>query len=196
MIKDFETFHLSFTVYHDEHRLYFRRLSQTTQTDVLLGNLDLSGSGKVILRPMTVQDRIRELNLQARMFTDTVLAIQSTSSNSPRHFTGHRSLQVRMLLRFISYYWLSNTEEALSSLTWLYLPVKFTVKSRSNGARYGHRVYKFYSLWNIILNLKNVDSWHRRYSNGCWLVIILSFCSSVLPGARLEYFLQLTWGTY
>ncbi|XP_014247323.1 uncharacterized protein LOC106665423 [Cimex lectularius] len=80
-------------VYQDEHRLYFRRLSQTTQTDVLLGNLDLSGSGKVILRPMTVQDRIRELNLQARMFTDTVLAIQSTTNNSPRHFSGHRSLQ-------------------------------------------------------------------------------------------------------
>ncbi|BES90864.1 DUF634 [Nesidiocoris tenuis] len=80
-------------VYHDEHRLYFRRLSQTTQTDVLLGNLDLSGSGKVILRPMTVQDRIRELNLQARMFTDTVLAIQTTSNHSPRHLPGHRSLQ-------------------------------------------------------------------------------------------------------
>ncbi|KAF6217175.1 hypothetical protein GE061_001529 [Apolygus lucorum] len=80
-------------VYHDEHRLYFRRLSQTTQTDVLLGNLDLSGSGKVILRPMTVQDRIRELNLQARMFTDTVLAIQGNTVNSPRHLAGHRSLQ-------------------------------------------------------------------------------------------------------
>ncbi|KAL1129696.1 hypothetical protein AAG570_012640 [Ranatra chinensis] len=82
-------------VYQDEHRLYFRRLSQTTQTDVLLGNLDLSGTGKVILRPMTVQERIRELNLQARMFTDTMLAIQATSGQSPRHFSmpGHRSLQ-------------------------------------------------------------------------------------------------------
>lgn len=80
-------------VYQDEHRLYFRRLSQTTQTDVLLGNLDLSGSGKVILRPMTVQERIRELNLQARMFTDTMLAIQATSGHSPRHLPGHRSLQ-------------------------------------------------------------------------------------------------------
>lgn len=92
------------SVYHDEHRLYFRRLSQTTQTDVLLGNLDLSGSGKVILRPMTVQDRIRELNLQARMFTDTVLAIQTTSNHSPRHLPGHRSLQVGVLFlqRFIA----------------------------------------------------------------------------------------------
>ncbi|XP_014289553.1 armadillo repeat-containing protein 10 [Halyomorpha halys] len=80
-------------VYQDEHRLYFRRLSQTTQTDVLLGNLDMSGSGKVILRPMTVQERIRELNLQARMFTDTMLAIQATSGHSPRHVPGHRSLQ-------------------------------------------------------------------------------------------------------
>ncbi|GLH08332.1 Armadillo repeat-containing protein 10 [Gryllus bimaculatus] len=80
--------------YPDEHRLYFRRLSQTTQTDVLLGNLDMTGSGKVILRPLTVQERIRELNLRARMFTDTMLAIQGGSS-SPRHspLPGPRSLQ-------------------------------------------------------------------------------------------------------
>ncbi|XP_069693053.1 armadillo repeat-containing protein 10-like isoform X2 [Periplaneta americana] len=80
--------------YPDEHRLYFRRLSQTTQTDVLLGNLDMSGSGKVILRPLTVQERIRELNLRARMFTDTMLAIQG-SGPSPRHspLPGPRSLQ-------------------------------------------------------------------------------------------------------
>ncbi|KAK7868758.1 hypothetical protein R5R35_002553 [Gryllus longicercus] len=79
--------------YPDEHRLYFRRLSQTTQTDVLLGNLDMTGSGKVILRPLTVQERIRELNLRARMFTDTMLAIQGSSS--PRHspLPGPRSLQ-------------------------------------------------------------------------------------------------------
>lgn len=81
-----------------EHRLYFRRLSQTTQTDVLLGNLDVSGSGKVILRPLTVQERIRELNLRARMFTDTMLAIQTgaaASVPSPRHspLPGPRSLQ-------------------------------------------------------------------------------------------------------
>lgn len=79
----------------EEHRLYFRRLSQTTQTDVLLGNLDLGGSGKIILRPLTVQERIRELNLRARMFTDTMLAIQAAGP-SPRHspVPGPRSLQV------------------------------------------------------------------------------------------------------
>ncbi|XP_054279979.1 uncharacterized protein LOC128998048 isoform X2 [Macrosteles quadrilineatus] len=77
--------------YPEEHRIYFRRLSQTTQTDVLLGNLDLTDNGKVVLRPLTVQDRIRELNLKARMFTDTMLAIQATSGPSPRHSA--RSLQ-------------------------------------------------------------------------------------------------------
>lgn len=80
---------------YPEHRLYFRRLSQTTQTDVLLGNLDLSqsDSGKIILRPMTVQERIKELNLRARMFSDTMIAIQANNSVSPaRH--GPRSLQV------------------------------------------------------------------------------------------------------
>lgn len=79
---------------YPEHRLYFRRLSQTTQTDVLLGNLDLSqsDSGKIILRPMSVQERIKELNLRARMFSDTMIAIQANTSSPARH--GHRSLQV------------------------------------------------------------------------------------------------------
>ncbi|XP_071440237.1 G-protein coupled receptor-associated sorting protein 2-like isoform X1 [Hetaerina americana] len=78
----------------DEPRLYFRRLSQTTQTDVLLGNLDTSGSGKVLLRSLSVQERIRELNLRARHFTDTMLAIQGNGP-SPRHspLPGPRSLQ-------------------------------------------------------------------------------------------------------
>uniref|UniRef100_A0A8D8URC8 Armadillo repeat-containing protein 10 n=1 Tax=Cacopsylla melanoneura TaxID=428564 RepID=A0A8D8URC8_9HEMI len=79
---------------YPEHRLYFRRLSQTTQTDVLLGNLDLSqsDSGRIILRPMSVQERIKELNLRARMFSDTMIAIQANSSSPARH--GPRSLQV------------------------------------------------------------------------------------------------------
>ena len=66
---------------------------------MLLGNLDVSGSGKVILRPLTVQERIRELNLRARMFTDTMLAIQG-SGPSPRHspLPGPRSLQVSTIL--------------------------------------------------------------------------------------------------
>ncbi|CAH0380601.1 unnamed protein product [Bemisia tabaci] len=71
--------------YRQEHRLYFRRLSQTTQTDVLLGDLDLSGSKKIALRPFTVQERIRELNLRAKMFTDTVLAIQTNQSPHKSH---------------------------------------------------------------------------------------------------------------
>lgn len=81
--------------YEGEHRLYFRRLSQTTQTDVLLGNLDMDAeSGRIVLRPLTVQERIRDLNCRARMFTDTMLAIQAgapTPGQSPK--TGPRSLQ-------------------------------------------------------------------------------------------------------
>lgn len=79
-----------------EHRLYFRRLSQTTQTDVLLGNLDVSGSGKVMLRSLTVQERIRELNLRARMFTDTMLAIQGSSRLSHPRRVVTKSLQVNI----------------------------------------------------------------------------------------------------
>lgn len=79
---------------HEDRRLYFRRLSQTTQTDVLLGNLDVSDTaGRVFLRPMNVQQRIKELNLRARMFADTMMAIQ-TPSNKHSLYYGPRSLQV------------------------------------------------------------------------------------------------------
>ncbi|XP_022181390.1 uncharacterized protein LOC111041429 isoform X4 [Myzus persicae] len=77
--------------HHEDQRLYFRRLSQTTQTDVLLGNLDTSETTRVFLRPMTVQQRIKELNLRARMFADTMMAIQTPSNKHSLH--GPRSLQ-------------------------------------------------------------------------------------------------------
>lgn len=80
-----------------EARLYFRRLSQTTQTDALLGNLDVSNSGRIILRPLSVQERIRELNFRARHFADTMLAIQGNGGPVSRHTShpmGPRSLQV------------------------------------------------------------------------------------------------------
>nr|XP_053644911.1 uncharacterized protein LOC128697305 [Cherax quadricarinatus] len=64
-------------------RVVFRRLSQTTQTDALLGNLDVSGTtGKLIIRPKTVQERIRELNLMARQFADTFIAIQAGNGHA------------------------------------------------------------------------------------------------------------------
>lgn len=76
-----------------EARLYFRRLSQTTQTDALLGNLDVSNSGKIVLRPLSVQERIRELNFRARHFADTMLALQGNGGVAVgRHSS--RSLQV------------------------------------------------------------------------------------------------------
>ncbi|CAG7785228.1 unnamed protein product [Allacma fusca] len=76
-----------------EARLFFRRLSQTTQTDALLGNLDASGTG-LILRPLSVQERIRELNFRARHFADTMLALQGPSKlTMGGHHLGPRSLQ-------------------------------------------------------------------------------------------------------
>ena len=76
-----------------EARLYFRRLSQTTQTDALLGNMDVANSGRVILRPLSVQERIRELNFRARHFADTMLALQG-HPRSTSNTLGPRSLQV------------------------------------------------------------------------------------------------------
>lgn len=84
----------------EDHRLYFRRLSQTTQTDVLLGNLDGSDGGRVFLRPMSVQQRIKELNLRARMFADTMMAIQTPSNK--HSLNGPRSLQVDIIFVYIA----------------------------------------------------------------------------------------------
>lgn len=91
---------LFFSVYyHENRRLYFRRLSQTTQTDVLFGNLDNSDGSRVFLRPMTVQQRIKELNLRSRMFADTIIAIQTPN----KHCLGDpKSLQV--YIKFILFY--------------------------------------------------------------------------------------------
>lgn len=88
--------------HHEDQRLYFRRLSQTTQTDVLLGNLDNSDTSRVFLRPMTVQQRIKELNLRARMFADTMMAIQTPSNKHSLH--GPRSLQVSVSLPCLKLY--------------------------------------------------------------------------------------------
>ena len=82
--------------------VFLRRLSQTslgTQTDTLLGDFDTSGAMKVILRPKSVQERIRDLNAQARQFADAVNAIQANgqtnhSSSGRMHGLSGRSLQV------------------------------------------------------------------------------------------------------
>lgn len=75
------------------HRsVFLRRLSQTTQTDGLLGDFLSDGPHKIVLRPKTVQERIRDLNMQARQFANAVTAIQ-TGGNSRVNGVSGRSLQ-------------------------------------------------------------------------------------------------------
>ncbi|KAK4300919.1 hypothetical protein Pmani_026909 [Petrolisthes manimaculis] len=65
-------------------RLIFRRLSQThTQTDTLIGTLD--NTSKIVIRPKSVQERIRELNLKARQFAETFIAIQDINAHTHTH---------------------------------------------------------------------------------------------------------------
>lgn len=76
------------------HRsVFLRRLSQTTQTDTLFGDLVQDGPHKLIIRPKSVQERIRELNMQARQFANAVTAIQNNSHTRVNGVSG-RSLQV------------------------------------------------------------------------------------------------------
>lgn len=73
--------------------VFLRRLSQTTQTDALLGDLDFgtgSLNNKIILRPKSVQERIRELNVRARQFADAVTAIQGHSGSSNQSYGNPR----------------------------------------------------------------------------------------------------------
>lgn len=69
-------------------RIYLRRLSgsgiSAMATEILLKNqesngsndCDLDGAARLIFRPLSVQERIRELNLRARQFSETVMAVQ------------------------------------------------------------------------------------------------------------------------
>ena len=79
------------------HSILLRRLSQTTQTDALLGDLVADGSQRILLRPKSVQERIRELNMQARQFASAVTAIQQNRAPA-RSYKGGRSLQVFLQL--------------------------------------------------------------------------------------------------
>jgi hypothetical protein len=88
---------------HHRHRIFLRRLSGSDATSFLLGNGgsngDNSGSDRshLDLRPgaMSVQQRIRELNLRARHFAETIMAVQlhdavaQPSSGGPRSAVSH-----------------------------------------------------------------------------------------------------------
>lgn len=73
--------------------VFLRRLSQTTQTDGLMGDFMSDGPLKIVLRPKSVQERIRDLNMQARQFANAVTAIQSGGGSRINGVSG-RSLQV------------------------------------------------------------------------------------------------------
>lgn len=74
--------------------VFLRRLSQTTQTDGLIGDFLPDGEAhRVILRPKSVQERIKDLNMQARQFANAVTAIQTGGSSRANGVSG-RSLQV------------------------------------------------------------------------------------------------------
>lgn len=74
--------------------VFLRRLSQTTQTDGLLGEyLPGDDSLKIIIKQKSVQERIRDLNMQARQFSNAVTAIQ-TGGNCRTSGVSGRSLQV------------------------------------------------------------------------------------------------------
>ena len=60
-------------------RIFLRRLSgsELGSTSFLLGNGSSNESrSRLVLRPLSVQERIRELNLRARHFAETVMAVQ------------------------------------------------------------------------------------------------------------------------
>nr|CAH0098800.1 unnamed protein product [Daphnia galeata] len=75
------------------HSVFLRRLSQTTQTDGLMGEFFTDGAPKIVLRPKSVQERIKDLNMQARQFASAVTAIQTNNSSRANGVSG-RSLQV------------------------------------------------------------------------------------------------------
>ena len=64
---------------YESHRrkIFLRRLSGSEASSFLLGNGSSSDQrSRLDLRPVGVQGRIRELNLRARHFAETVMAVQ------------------------------------------------------------------------------------------------------------------------
>jgi len=58
-------------------RIFLRRLSGSEASSFLLGNGSSNDQrSRLVLRPLSVQGRIRELNLRARHFAETVMAVQ------------------------------------------------------------------------------------------------------------------------
>ena len=58
-------------------RIFLRRLSGSEASSFLLGNGSSNDAkSRLVLRPLSVQGRIRELNLRARHFAETVMAVQ------------------------------------------------------------------------------------------------------------------------
>ena len=81
----FQKIHKNFT-FSDENalleyenhrrRIFLRRLSGS-ESSILLGNGSSNGDrSRLVLRPLTVQQRIKELNLRARHFAETIMAVQ------------------------------------------------------------------------------------------------------------------------
>ena len=61
---------------NNRRRIFLRRLSGS-ESSILLGNGSSNGDrSRLVLRPLTVQQRIRELNLRARHFAETIMAVQ------------------------------------------------------------------------------------------------------------------------
>lgn len=76
---------------HGGQRIYLRRLSGSTAAangSAVFDSIAGQSSGRCILRPMSVRERIRELNLSALAFADTMLVLQGKKALS-----GPRSLQ-------------------------------------------------------------------------------------------------------
>eukprot|EP00095_Tigriopus_kingsejongensis_P001237 maker-scaffold160_size295910-snap-gene-1.39 protein:Tk01237 transcript:maker-scaffold160_size295910-snap-gene-1.39-mRNA-1 annotation:"PREDICTED: LOW QUALITY PROTEIN: uncharacterized protein LOC103510027" len=79
-------------------RVYLRRLSGSEASEGLLGTLESDNGGmtaaRLILRPLSVQERIRELNLRARHFAESILAIHLQDDRARTAALTHsRSLQ-------------------------------------------------------------------------------------------------------
>ena len=87
-------------------RIFLRRLSgsELGSTSFLLGNGSSSEGQKsrLVLRPLSVQERIRELNLRARHFAETVMAVQLYDTVPPGK-KGHCDRRIINGIRFYKF---------------------------------------------------------------------------------------------
>ncbi|GAB6029148.1 hypothetical protein CHUAL_004925 [Chamberlinius hualienensis] len=159
----------------DESRSIFdggiRRFSVASQTDFLLGNLDISNGG--IFRPLSVQERIRQLNFQARHLGDQGLIMKFSPFYKPRSLQCSPWNSPRILSPVDINQFISRSAENLTSVSTPPSPPGFrrkssTRRSTSRPASANHNQEETTQVTEVHILLKDSEETLKKRLEGLY----------------------------